>query len=117
MKKEVELIRIPKVEKYTDCQFELPHKNIILDSIKAYGYKKDHIEDEVKINMYLCPNTPPIVTSSSLLFKDYDAILVKYDIVQEATKLTIEASDYINSQRDSKGNYTFYMEKDRGVNI
>lgn len=117
MKKETKLMRIPQREKFTDWQFELPHKNIILDSIKAYGYKKNHIEDEVKINMYLCPNTPPIITSSNLLFKDYDAILVKYDIVQEATKLTIEASDYIDRTHDSSGNFTFYMEKNTEVDI
>ena len=110
-------MRIPQREKFTDWQFELPHKNIILDSIKAYGYKKDHIEDEVKIDMYLYPNTSPIVTSSNLLFKDYDAILVKYDIVQEATKLTIEASDYIDTMHDSSGNFTFYMEKNTEVDI
>ena len=110
MKKETELIRVPKKKKYTEWKFELSHKDIILSSIKAYGYKKGYIEDEVKIQIYLCPNTPPIVTSSNLLFKDYDAILVKYDIVQEATKLTIEAEDYVDILADLKGNYTFYME-------
>ena len=117
MKKETKLIRVPQREKFIDWKFELPHKNIILDSIKAYGCKKDHIEDEVKIDMYLCPNTSPIVISSNLLSKNYDAILVKYDIVQEATKLTIETSDYIDTMRDSSGNFTFYMTKNVAVNI
>lgn len=44
MRKETKLTRIPQREKFTDWKFELPHKNIILDSIKAYGCKKDEIK-------------------------------------------------------------------------
>ena len=117
MRKETKLMRIPQVEKFTDWQFVLPHKNIILDSIKAYGCKKNHIEDEVGIQIYLSPTETPIVISNNLAFKDYEAVLIKYDIVQKATKFTIKAEDCIDISSDSKGNYTFYMEKDTEVNI
>lgn len=117
MRKETKLTRIPQREKFTDWKFELPHKNIILDSIKAYGCKKDEIKTEIPIQIYICPNNPLVFVSCDLMSKDYDCILLKYDIVQETTVLTIEASDCIYGTHDSKGNYAFYMKKNAEINI
>lgn len=114
MKKETKLMRIPQIEKFTDWSIELPHKNIILDSIMAYGCKKDKVRNSINIHVYLYPDNPPTIVLDDLIMGLYDSVLIKYYTVEEATKLTIEAEDYIDTMHDSKGNYTFCMEKDRG---
>lgn len=121
MKKETKLIRIPNFCKLHDWSFGFSCENIDADSIKAYGCKNDILKDSVTFRVYTFINNLKklsIVTFGSEAIKEkYDCIALKYDIVQEATKLTIEAEDYTDISADSKGNYTFYMDKGVEVNI
>ena len=118
MKKETELIRVPKSIKQNKFTFYIEDKNVILDSIKVLGYHvKFDEEDELCVKIHISPFRKIQICIDDSITCYYDYFILKYEVIKETNKFTIEAKDYINSQRDSKGNYTFYMEKDRGVNI
>ena len=118
MKKETKLIRVPKSIKQDKSIFYIEDKNVILDSIKVFGYRVElDNEDELDIQIHMSPfNKIQICIINTKSFY-YNYCILKYEFIKEANKFTIEAKDYINSERDSKGNYTFYMEKNTEVDI
>ena len=118
MKKETELIRVSKSIKQDRFTFYIDDKNVILDSIKVWGYHvKFNEEDELSVQIHISPFRKIQICTDDSTTCYYDYFILKYEVIKETNKFTIEAKDYINSQRDSKGNYTFYMEKNTEVNI
>lgn len=87
--KKLPLMKISMIENFATREFNLSHKNIILDSVKVYGVKKDIILGEINIKIHIHPNDLPVISVSSVEFEKYDRVIVTYDIVQKIDKLRL----------------------------
>ena len=70
--KKLPLMKISMIENFATREFNLSHKNIILDSVKVYGVKKDIILGEINIKIHIHPNDLPVISVSSVEFEKYD---------------------------------------------
>ena len=103
MMKKMPLMRLQMIENFATWEFNLSHKNIILDSIKVYGVKgvkKDVILDEINIKIHIHPNDLPVIRVSSVEFEKYDRVVVMYDIIQKIDKLIIDVNVIKGSNDD-----------------